>query len=297
MSKAELSARLAAGEGRVATCWRLERRDGVVLGFTDHDRDLTFDGVVFRASSGLRSFALERSTGGSTDTSQAAGALSASAITEADILAGKYRGAEIVQWLVDWSDPEVRFIQMRAHVGEVRQGNGGFEAELLSLSDAFNTPVGRSYLKTCDVEFGSAKCRVDTDDPAWRTSGAVGGVEDRKSFLFDDAGGFAEGWFENGVLTWTSGANLGETMRDRGGWRCGPGAADRVAAGDAVSDRRGRRVRSGRWMRQAVRDLPGQVCKLRELSRVPAYSGSRLGDGLSPCGPGSGAEERWLSRY
>ena len=216
MSKAELSARLAAGEGRVATCWRLERRDGVVLGFTDHDRDLTFDGVVFRASSGLRPFALERSTGGSTDTSQAAGALSASAITEADILAGKYRGAEIVQWLVDWSDPAVRFIQMRAHVGEVRQGNGGFEAELLSLSDAFNTPVGRSYLKTCDVEFGSAKCSVDTDDPAWRTNGTVGGVEDRKSFLFDDAGGFAEGWFENGVLTWTSGANQGETMRIAG---------------------------------------------------------------------------------
>jgi hypothetical protein len=51
-----ISAALAqhlAGEGTtLATCWRITRRDGVVLGFTDHVRDLEMDGVTYKAASG-----------------------------------------------------------------------------------------------------------------------------------------------------------------------------------------------------------------------------------------------------
>jgi hypothetical protein len=34
------------------TCWKITRRDGVVLDFTDHIRDLEIDGVTDRAASG-----------------------------------------------------------------------------------------------------------------------------------------------------------------------------------------------------------------------------------------------------
>jgi hypothetical protein len=48
-----LAAHLAGGVTTLARCWRLTRRDGVVMGFTDHDGDLAFDAVVHRARSGL----------------------------------------------------------------------------------------------------------------------------------------------------------------------------------------------------------------------------------------------------
>ena len=32
----------------IALCWRIERRDGVTIGLTDHDRDLVIDGLVHR---------------------------------------------------------------------------------------------------------------------------------------------------------------------------------------------------------------------------------------------------------
>jgi hypothetical protein len=35
-----------------ATCWKISRRDGVVLGFTDHVRDLEVGGVTYKAASG-----------------------------------------------------------------------------------------------------------------------------------------------------------------------------------------------------------------------------------------------------
>ena len=48
-----LAAHLAGATTTLAHCWRLTRRDGAVEGFTDHDRDLVFDGTAFLAASGL----------------------------------------------------------------------------------------------------------------------------------------------------------------------------------------------------------------------------------------------------
>jgi hypothetical protein len=47
-----LAEHLAGDVTTLATCWKITRRDGVVLGFTDHVRDLDVDGVTYRAASG-----------------------------------------------------------------------------------------------------------------------------------------------------------------------------------------------------------------------------------------------------
>ena len=48
----------------VATFWRVHRRDGVTLGFTSHDRDLWFGGVLHRAAPGMVPSAIRRSAPG-----------------------------------------------------------------------------------------------------------------------------------------------------------------------------------------------------------------------------------------
>ena len=47
-----LAQHLAGEVTTLATCWQITRRDGVVLGFTDHVRDLEVDGVTYQAASG-----------------------------------------------------------------------------------------------------------------------------------------------------------------------------------------------------------------------------------------------------
>ena len=78
------------------------------MGFTDHDRDLAFEGITFRADTGLTAKALQMGTGLSVDNSEAFGALRSDAITEEDILAGRYDGAEVRGWIVNWADVSVR---------------------------------------------------------------------------------------------------------------------------------------------------------------------------------------------
>ena len=187
-------------------CWKVERRDGTVFGFTDHDRDLEFGGVVFRAGSGLDASVVEASTGLSVDNAQAVGALSDASLSEADILGGKFDGAEVWHWIVDWQDVAARRLVFRGTIGEIRRGAFGFEAELRGLAEALNLPLGRSYLRQCDRIFGDAKCGVDL--AAFTAQGTVVECSTRRVVL-DGLAGFAGKWFENGVLRWPDG---GETL-------------------------------------------------------------------------------------
>ncbi len=210
-----LRARLAAGANTLARCWEVVRADGVRLGFTDHDCDLAFDGVTFEAGAGMDAGAVERQTGLGVDNGQAVGALTSDAIREADILAGRYDGAEVRQWLVDWSDPAARIEMFRGTLGEIRTAAGRFEAELRGLSEALNHPVGRAYLKTCDRELGDARCGVNLDDPLFGADGEVLEAEGRQALIWAPATGFADGWFDGGALVWESGANAGLRARVR----------------------------------------------------------------------------------
>ena len=59
----------------VALCWRLERRDGVAMGFTTHDRDLAIGGLLYRAAPGMLPSAITLSDGFSADSIDIEGAL------------------------------------------------------------------------------------------------------------------------------------------------------------------------------------------------------------------------------
>ncbi|MGF1550906.1 MAG: DUF2163 domain-containing protein [Paracoccaceae bacterium] len=203
-----LEARLASGVTTLCRCWRIERRDGVVLGFTDHDRDLAFEGVVHRAGSGLTAGASEVATGLGLDTQTVSGALTSGAIREEDVALGRYDGAVVRQYLVDWTDVAVRAPTGVGRIGEVRRRGASFEAEVVGLAEALNRPFGRALLKTCDRRLGDGACGVDLDDPRWRGAGTVVAVAGAARLTVDGLS-HASGLFALGRLVWTVGANTG----------------------------------------------------------------------------------------
>ncbi len=202
-------AHLEAGLTTVARAWALTRRDGTRLGFTDHDRDLAFDGLVFKADTGLTARALMQTTGLSVDNSEAVGALSDAAITEADIRAGRYDGAQIEAWLVNWANPDERMMQFRGSLGELVRAEGGFQAELLGLGEALNAPQGLVYQRPCSAVLGDARCRVDLSVPGYVSERPCEGVEEAVRFTFADFTGFDDRWFERGRLVVLSGEAAG----------------------------------------------------------------------------------------
>ena len=197
---AALKSHLEGGLTTLAHTWAIFRRDGSVLGFTDHDRDLSFDGIVFRADTGLSALSLAQSTGLSVDNTEALGALSDLSIREDEIEQGRFDGAEVQAWLVNWQDIEQRWMQFRGSIGELRRANGGFQAELRGLTEVLNRPLGRVYQKPCTAILGDAACQFDINAPGFSLDMAIESVEQSRVFRWDGVDGFEPGWFTRGRL-------------------------------------------------------------------------------------------------
>ncbi len=235
---------LSTGVTTVARAWALTRRDGRVLGFTDHDRVMVFDGITFTPSSGLTARAFEQTTGLSVDNSEAVGVLSADAITEADIAAGRYDGAAVQVWLVNWADASQRRVLFAGHLGEVTRAEGAFTAELRGLSEALNREQGRIYHPRCSAVLGDGQCRARLDQPGMTTEVALTGIE-AGELVVDGMGGFDDGWFAWGRLEVLTGAGAGLDAQIR---------SDRLLPGG--------QHRLGLWQRPGVTLAPGDQLRL-----------------------------------
>ncbi|MCC1493414.1 DUF2163 domain-containing protein [Cognatishimia sp. F0-27] len=204
-----LHAHLESGTGTVARCWSVTRRDGVRFGFTDHDCDLAFDGIVFRAETGMTAKALQQATGLSVDNSEAMGALSDAAIREDDIAAGRFDGADVVAWLVNWQNVGARKILFRGTIGEIRRGAGAFNAELRGLTEKLNRPVGRVFQKPCSAVLGDRNCGFDLETSGFRHEAELVSQVDGRVFDPGPLEGFGAGWFERGRIEVMSGNAAG----------------------------------------------------------------------------------------
>lgn len=206
---AALAARLESGATTLCHCWSLTRRDGRALGFTDHDRDLSFGGLTYAASSGLEAAEVTAELGFATGGGEVAGALTSAGIAAEDVAGGLYDGASVETWLVDWQDPAVRLLLDVATIGEIRRSGAAFVAELRGLMHRLEAEQGRTYRATCDAELGDARCRVDLGGARYRASGGILGVSSPTRLRAGLDAAHPSGWFADGRLTWTGGANAG----------------------------------------------------------------------------------------
>ena len=206
MSMSALNLHLQTGATTVARAWSITRRDGLQLGFTDHDLPLTFDGLSFLPETGMTARALTQSSGLAVDNSEALGVLSDARISEADINAGLYDGAEVTTWLVNWQDVAARKILFKGHLGEIRRSGIGFEAELRGLTEALNQPQGRVFQSQCAAVLGHAACGVDLTDPVFISQRAIEVITDRQRLQWSNFSDYDMGWFTAGRLQVLDGA-------------------------------------------------------------------------------------------
>jgi hypothetical protein len=160
-----LKAHIESGATTLANCWKVTRADAVVLGFTDHDLTLSFDGLDYVPAHGLDGGETTQKLGPQVDTNDVVGVLHSDAITEADIAAGLYDGAEVESWRVNWRVVTQRVLLRRATIGEIVREDGQFRAELRSGQHALNRIRGRLYGVFCDAVLGDARCTVAHDHP------------------------------------------------------------------------------------------------------------------------------------
>jgi uncharacterized phage protein (TIGR02218 family) len=228
------AAHVGSGATTLATCWRISRTDGVVLGFTDHDLMLSFEGTDFLPAHGLDGGEVARKLGAQVDTGEVAGIIHSDAIAEADILLGRYDGAVVETFRVDWRNVETRMRTSTATIGEIVREDGAFRAELRSGQAALGVVRGRLYQPLCDAELGHARCGVATTAPEFSATASVAAIRDRHRLELTGLADFDAGWFALGRASWTSGARIG--LGDRIVSHARIGAADILGFAEPVGE-------------------------------------------------------------
>lgn len=191
----------------LAFCWRVERRDGTCLGFTTHDRDLALAGLVYRAAPGMLPSAVAISGAFEVDSLDVSGALSSEAISSEDLAAGRWDGAAVALFMVDWETPEGEQVMLaRGELGAVSLKGDGFEAELRGPTALLEAPVVEQTSPECRAELGDKRCRVDMAPRirVTRVAAVVSATEIDVVEASADAGAYAYG-----RLRWIGGRNSG----------------------------------------------------------------------------------------
>ncbi|WP_170003377.1 DUF2163 domain-containing protein [Pseudopontixanthobacter vadosimaris] len=192
----------------VATFWRIYRRDGVTLGFTSHDRDIWFDGVLHRAAPGMVPSAIRRNAGFAPDSAEMQGPLSHGSIGNADLTSGRFDDATVEIGAVDWETLD-RAILYNGNIGSVASHGNGFAADLVSSKARLEAdPVPRTS-PTCRARFCGPGCTL----PASRFSrearlSHVGHASNRMGFDLPDHGRYLYG-----ELRWIDGPHVGAVMQ------------------------------------------------------------------------------------
>jgi uncharacterized phage protein (TIGR02218 family) len=86
-----------------------------------------------------------------------------------------------------------------------------YVAELRGLAQKLQMTVGEVYTADCAADLGDARCGVDL--ASLEESSSVTGVSGVTTFETSLAE--ATGWYDGGELTWTTGANTGQTVAVR----------------------------------------------------------------------------------
>lgn len=193
-------------------CWKLIRRDGTVMGFTDHDRDIVFGDVTFEASSGLAAGGMEQSLGLNADSQEVTGAFASERITPQDLRGDRYDGASIEVWIVNWTSPDERVLDRVLTMGEIAEEDGRFRAELRALASDMDETCGRRFSRHCDADLGDARCGVGLEEPQFKATGVVGAVHSGLAFEALGLAAFEANWFRGGRLQFDTGACAGATV-------------------------------------------------------------------------------------
>lgn len=236
-----LSSHIGGNLTTLATCWKVTRKDGAVFGFTDFDKDLIVDSVTYQARSGYTRSAIHTIANLAVDNLDIESALDSETLSAPDLRAGVWDGAEVEIFLVNWAAlNQGKVILKRGTVGEVELKDTVFRAELRGLTQSLSQQIVELYTPDCRADLGDARCQVDLE--ALTVTGAVSAVTDRRSFS-DASRAEDDGFWNGGLITWTSGANAGRKMEVKsfaaGAFTLFLPMPGEIAEGDAYSLRPG----------------------------------------------------------
>lgn len=190
------------------TCVRIECLNGLTVRLTSYPYDLTMsNGSVYKTDYGYEPTAFAASSAFSPSAMDLEGIVAVGGVTRDTLASGVFDNARVYIFKCNFLAPVEDYEPIAAgFFGKTTLQDDHYRIEGMSLVDALNQSVGRTYGPGCDATFGDARCGKDLT--ALDVTGSVTSVTSNR-IVRDAARAEAADYFVAGTLEFTSGANLG----------------------------------------------------------------------------------------
>ncbi|MCP3980758.1 MAG: DUF2163 domain-containing protein [bacterium] len=210
---------------RFASLWLLDRVDSTQFRFTTHDQPLDFDDgsgtQEYKVGGAFNQSARRQQTGLKDRNLDIQGMITSADITTADLRAQLFHGATLTEFLVDWRYPWAGFFAKEVYQLEsIEHDDEVWMADLAGVTSILGHKDGRVFGRTCNTSLFGARCGLLKSAETWYEVTGVrveaasqSATEPQRVFgaVLSDipSSGPRETEYKHGLLTWTTGANVG----------------------------------------------------------------------------------------
>jgi uncharacterized phage protein (TIGR02218 family) len=194
------------------TCIRIVPFLGAPIYITDHIRDLTLGGNLYRSDAGYEFSGNATESSMTPGTFDLEGIIDLSGLSRAAVASGALDNAKLFVFATVFPSEGTTPVEddepiAKGILGRTTLKDDRYSVEVMSLIDALNQPIGKTYGATCPKKFGGqeyAGCKKVVSPSA----GTITSVTDRYIFTASALVGVAD-YFGAGSIVWTTGANVG----------------------------------------------------------------------------------------
>lgn len=131
------------------------------------------------------------------------------ALSRLNIKGGKWQGASVELFIVNYLNPEMGYIQRQGgRFGQAKIIGNEAEIEYRGLTSLLSQEIGEKTSRLCRYQLGDADCKVNV--ASFTFEGIVTSVANRQKFTVSVAK--PDGYFYRGRITFASGGNQGLSM-------------------------------------------------------------------------------------
>ena len=211
------------------TLWKIVRKDGFTLRFTDSPIEIISDvdgePQLYSPSGGFNASALSQKHDLKSNNRELKGHFDDDKISEADIRNGLYRDAEVYEYLIDSRFPNSgSLFGNKYYVGNIvfETGTKVWEWQVEGVTKFLKQKVGERFSRNCRYRFGNTRCTVDLDNDNGVFNGATLPIKSTASVTTVDNprqifkalsinSQYPDFAFQYGTVVWRSGSNNGAT--------------------------------------------------------------------------------------
>lgn len=206
---------------QLSTCILITKVLGSPVGLTDHNTNLTIDGVIYYSDGGVSPANTSAKSDMSLDTSEIVSLFSANSITKEQVLKWGLDNAKVRVFLVNRGDLTRTYTLKDGYIGLVGLKNNMYSLEVVGKAAKLTHQVGRTYSPSCDTKLFSSRCGLDV--LLFNKSATVSSIVNKITFNITIAFNTASGYFAGGKLTWNTGQNSGVVIEIKNDTEVSPG--------------------------------------------------------------------------